>query len=191
MKSNHWLSTIGSGVITVVMLALLGIAVALVLIPKLVGGISLTVLTGSMEPGIHPGDIVVTKGFEDADAADLEVGDVIVFLPYADDPFLVTHRITAKAVSQSGYSFVTQGDNNQVADPWNPVHSNQIRGTVLYTIPKLGYVKQWLGTHSAQAVTGIAIMLFGYAAISFVSGLRKSKADRSVSTARRALVAEP
>jgi len=177
-KARTWISAIGSGVLTFLMLILLALAVVLIVIPKAMGGMSLTVLTGSMEPGIMPGDIVVTKGIDTESARDLKIGDVISFLPYPDDPTLVTHRIIAQSVSQKGTSFITQGDNNNVADSWNPVHDFQVRGKLLYVIPKLGYVRQWLGARTTWVIIGAAVLLFGYAIYSFASSFRKHDDDQ-------------
>ncbi|MDR0284600.1 MAG: signal peptidase I [Propionibacteriaceae bacterium] len=172
-----WGSAIGSGLVTCVTLLLLALAVALVVVPKITGGMSLTVLTGSMEPGIMPGDVVVTKGIDTARARDLQIGDVITFLPYADDPMLVTHRIIAKSVGSAGTSFTTKGDNNNTPDSWNPVNDYQVRGQLLYVIPKIGYVRQWLGPYTVWIVPGIAVILLGYAGITFATSFRKPADD--------------
>ena len=172
-----WLSAIGSGLITFLMLALLGLAVALVVVPRIMGGMSLTVLTGSMEPGIRPGDVVVTRGVGTDDARDLSIGDVIVFLPYPDDPTLVTHRIMSMSVSAEGYSFVTQGDANNSPDPWGPVFDYQVRGEVVYKIPWIGHVRQWfsgLGGVGVWIIPAFAVLLIGFAIVSFLSTFRKT-----------------
>lgn len=191
-KARSWISAIGSGILTFAMLILLALAVALVVIPKVMGGMSLTVLTGSMRPGIQPGDVVVTEGIDTKSAKDLKIGDVIAFLPYPNDPTLVTHRIIAESVSVDGYSFITQGDDNNVADSWNPVHDYQIRGKVMYVIPKIGYVRQWMGSYTTWIITGAAILLLGYAGFTFISSFRKGKDEKdednneSVAQPRRA-----
>jgi signal peptidase len=159
------------------MVVMLSLAVALVGVPKVMGGASLTVLTGSMEPGIHPGDVVVTKGTDEVTAGDLQVGDVIVFLPYPDDPTVVTHRIVAKSVSARSVSFITQGDNNSAPDYWGPVGAHQVRGEVLYVVPKVGLLRQWVGGHVGWVVPVVALFLLGYAAVSFVSSFRKDNQE--------------
>ncbi|MCL2736121.1 MAG: signal peptidase I [Propionibacteriaceae bacterium] len=174
-NGTSWGSAILSGFITFAMLILLGLAVAMVVVPKVMGGMSLTVLTGSMEPGIHPGDVVVTKGIDKESAKDLQIGDVIVFLPYPDDPTLVTHRIMATSVSGEGYSFVTKGDNNNAYDPWNPVRDFQVRGEVLYVIPKIGWVKQALGPYGPWAIPGVGILVIGYAVVTYLSSFRRTR----------------
>jgi len=170
---NSWGSAIGSGAVTFVTLAFLVMAGLLVVAPKIMGGMSLTVLTGSMEPGIMPGDIVVTKGIDEAAATELSIGDVIVFLPFPDDPTLVTHRIMAKTVTADGVAFVTQGDNNSVEDPWNPVQPHQIRGEVAYVVPKVGFVAQWVGPYTAWLIPAVGGLILGYAVLTFARSFRK------------------
>jgi len=178
-KKTSWVSAIGSGVLTFVTIILLALAVGLVLIPKAFGGMSLTVLTPSMTPTISPGDVVVTKGIDVDSAKDLRIGDVITFLPYPNDPMLVTHRIVAQSVSAKGYSFITQGDNNNAPDSWGPVNDYQIRGQVMYVVPKIGYVKQWLGSSTKWIIVGAAALLIAYAAITFISSFHKGKQEDS------------
>ena len=178
-KKTGWMSAIGSGAVTFVAIILVALAAALVIVPKAMGGMSLTVLTPSMKPHINPGDVVVTKGIQTSDARDLRIGDVITFLPYPDDPMLVTHRIVAQTVGAKGYSFITQGDNNNIVDTWGPVNDFQIRGKVVYVIPKIGYVRQWLGDSTQWFVVGAAVLLLGYAAISFTTSFRKPKQEES------------
>ncbi len=172
---SGWFSAISSALVTFLMLVLLALAVALVIIPKAMGGMSLTVLTGSMEPGIMPGDIVVTKGIDTDQARDLKIGDVIAFLPYPNDPTLVTHRIIAKTGGSQGYSFTTQGDNNDSPDSWNPVRDYQVRGEVVYVVPKLGYAREWLGSSVRWVVPVVAAVLIGYGIIAFVMSFRKPR----------------
>src|SRR5699024_1622754 len=89
---------------------------ALVVIPRATGAQAYTVLTGSMEPGIAPGALVVVKP---TPVDELVAGDVITFQPYSGDPTVVTHRITGIYYDMSGQPRIyTQGDANNVADDW-------------------------------------------------------------------------
>ncbi len=178
-RRSGWASAISSGIVTFIMLILLALAVALIVIPKVMGGMSLTVLTGSMEPGIKPGDIVVTKGIDTAQARDLAIGTVVAFLPYPDDPTLVTHRIIEKTVSADGVAFTMKGDNNNTPDSWNPVHDYQVRGEVIYTVPKIGYARQWASGSVGWVVPAAAVLLIGYGVFTFAGSFRKSKSDEA------------
>ncbi|MCL2481941.1 MAG: signal peptidase I [Propionibacteriaceae bacterium] len=172
-------SVILSWITTVAVLGILCLAVILVVVPKVMGGTSLTVLTGSMKPGIMPGDVVVTKAVNPEVIAALKVGDIIVFLPYADDSMVVTHRIIGVSSGSDGRSFITQGDNNNAPDEWNPVRADQIRGQMMYVVPKIGFFKQWFGSHTNWILYGVAALVLVYAVVSFTGSLRKSKTSPS------------
>ena len=89
------------------------------------------ILTGSMEPTIPTGAIVLTK---ETDFADLEPGDIITFT--SRDPALNgsanTHRILRVEADESGRAcLVTKGDNNTIEDEYR-VYTEDIKGKVVY-----------------------------------------------------------
>lgn len=89
------------------------------------------VQSGSMEPTIMTGDVIVVK-----DSNEYVVGDIITFNDIHSRR--VTHRIFDN-VSGSDSDFVTKGDANRTED--NAVVSkSNIIGKVVYTIPSLGYL---------------------------------------------------
>lgn len=94
------------------------------------------ILTGSMEPDIRPGDVVlITKVKEEKDIYQLAVGDVINF---DQNGINITHRIIEVIYDEAGnISFQTKGDNNQSPDQ-EPVNPNSINGIVENTVPKVG-----------------------------------------------------
>ena len=146
---------------TVVVLLLVALAVAVVVVPKVNDGAALTVLTGSMEPTISPGDMIVVEGVKYPDQ-EIMIGDVVTFMPNPQDPTLVTHRVIGKAISPENneVSFVTQGDANSAVD--DPIAATQIRGKLMYTIPYLGWVTNWLTRHMAIALTGVGLLVAAY-----------------------------
>ncbi len=95
------------------------------------------IATGSMEPMIYPGDIILIDQIkEQADINLLEAGDVIQF---KRDDILITHRIVAAEKDPKGkLVFRTKGDNNSAEDS-RLVYPEEIRGTLVKVIPKLGY----------------------------------------------------
>lgn len=90
------------------------------------------ILTGSMEPKIMPGDIVL---IEKEGSDKVGVGDVVMY--YYEEGINITHRIIEKTEKSGVTQFVTKGDNNPVADP-DIVNANQIKGRVIGKIPKIG-----------------------------------------------------
>ena len=110
------------------------------LAPFLVGGsFSRVVMSGSMEPAIPVGSIVIVKG---VNAEDVEVGDVIAFQT-GDSRTL--HRVIDKIVENGSFYFRTKGDANEDPDPWI-VRPEQVRGGLLLTIPYYGYLIHFAGT---------------------------------------------
>src|SRR5919199_538737 len=75
----------------------------------------LTVVSGSMQPALPLGSLVVVVP-RDADA--VRVGDVITFSPPGDDTHTVTHRVVDVQGSGDQLRVHTRGDANPAADPW-------------------------------------------------------------------------
>lgn len=131
-------------------------AVALVSagIPRMLGGTSLTVLTGSMQPELNPGDVIALVP---AKTDRLQVGDVVTFQPVSGDPMLITHRITAIDVTGAKPMFTTRGDANNADDP--AIVGAQIQGRVLYSVPYVGWVRQLIGNATPTVVFCVAAAL--------------------------------
>ena len=117
----------------VVAAAALILAVAL---PLAFGDRPHTVLTGSMEPTISPGDVVIDARISPLDA---RVGDVVTFRDPEDQSKLITHRVKRIRRSGSHLWFVTQGDANNTTEHWR-IAANGELGRVVYTIPWIGHV---------------------------------------------------
>jgi len=90
-----------------------------------------TVLSGSMEPSIHVGSVVVIKP-----VSNYKIGDVITF-GKMDVP--TTHRITEMKVTEGEMVYQTKGDANDSPDG-EEVNAKDIRGKVMFSIPWFGYV---------------------------------------------------
>lgn len=95
-------------------LAAIGVACGVVWGLTSVGIIKpLVVISGSMEPGIMTGDLIIDTRVP---ASELAVGDV-VSLPSDLTEDLVTHRIEAIAPDAlGGYTITMKGDNNAYSD---------------------------------------------------------------------------
>jgi signal peptidase len=94
------------------------------------------VLSGSMEPELNVGGVVITRPVE---ANKIQVGDIITF--YApQNQKLTSHRVIASEDSSSFY-FRTKGDANEEPDPAIVPYVN-IVGRVCFHFPYLGYVNQ-------------------------------------------------
>lgn len=120
-----------------------------VIVPQLFGMQSMVVLSGSMEPTLHVGDIAVVRK---VDPYSLKLGDVIT---YATGGKLITHRIVGINMTASGPTFTMEGDANNTTDP-APVKTSQVRGKVAYRIPRLGYLVSFA---SSPLGAGVMILL--------------------------------
>lgn len=162
---------IGAAAAIVVIAAL----AALLVVPRLLGGDSLTVLSGSMEPTFSPGDVVVVKGVDEGKVcSEVGVGDIVTFFPEPNDPALITHRVIGKTVGtfEDGTScrLITQGDANSDVD--EPISPAQVRGKFLYGVPGLGWVRQWASENTGILIAGAAALIVGGW---LLSGLRRPK----------------
>jgi signal peptidase len=99
-----------------------------------------SVLSGSMEPQIKVGGIVVTQPI---DSKDIKIGDAITFYCPLNKQ-MVTHRVIAVEIGESSY-FRTKGDANENADPFVVPFTNLV-GKVCLHIPYMGYVMQLIKT---------------------------------------------
>ena len=155
------LASILAGLLLAVIALLL---VATIALPAVMGWVPLTVRSGSMEPTYPVGSQIIVKPLEGQECGDLAEGDVVTFMPYPDDPTLVTHRITSVSVTIEGLTtYRTKGDANGAEDP-DPVGEHQVRATPLYHVPYMGYVTGWLSPQARQMITyGLAGLLFAYA----------------------------
>jgi signal peptidase I len=118
--------------------AAIGLALAL---PNVAGWHSFTVLSGSMEPAIHTGDIVMVRPVS---PAELRVGDVVTFKDPADRARLITHRLSSFRARSGSFEMVTRGDANNTPERWSVPASGRL-GRVAYRVPYAGYLLAQLG----------------------------------------------
>jgi len=96
----------------------------------------LTVYSGSMEPTIPVGSVVVIKP---VDPNKLQKDEIICFT--RSEPKSTTHRI----IDITDEGFITKGDANEDPDPFL-VEKKNIIGKVIFTIPALGYLSYFVKT---------------------------------------------
>jgi signal peptidase len=117
------------------LIALAGVLVAAIAVPRIIDAVPLTVLTGSMRPTLEPGTMIISQK---VDADDVRTGDIITYQLEAGKPELVTHRVKEIAYDAYGiHHFTLRGDANGLDDP--PVLPDQIKGRFLYQLPYLGF----------------------------------------------------
>ncbi len=114
--------------VLLVVVGLLGIRVA--------GFEPLVVLTGSMEPGISPGDLMLARATD----GPITVGEIYIgTVPSTGAD--TAHRVVGPGKAPD--TWITRGDANPVADDYQ-LTTAQLSRHVVWTIPYAGYLQQAL-----------------------------------------------
>ena len=119
-------------------------------VPSVGGVVPFIVLSGSMDPEIQAGDLIICH---QADASQVKKGDIISFFdPQGNGTAVVSHRVTAIEHDSSGKPvFTTKGDANNVADS-APVTADKVIGIYQFRIPGLGNVAMFM-----QSTQGLVV----------------------------------
>ena len=160
---------IGLGLSWGVLGLVLLLAAVLIFIPAAAGATPLTVLTSSMEPHLPPGTFIVVRP---TPVDDIHIGSVVTYQIESGKPEVITHRVVEiRSESNGSRTFITKGDNNDDPDP-KPVVPEQIKGTLWYSVPLIGYVASAVNGQSRTWLVPVAgVGLLVYAAIMVVSAL--------------------
>ena len=116
-----------------------------------VGWEPMVVTTGSMQPAINPGDIVLSAPPEDG--VRLDAGTVITFEDPVRPGELITHRIDT--VNPDG-SYTTRGDANSSADSYE-VTTDELTGVGRLLVPAVGLPRVWMDEGRIVIVIGWAV----------------------------------
>lgn len=114
--------------------AIVGLTLALAG-PYVLGGRSFTVMSGSMEPAIATGDVVVDETISPRAA---KPGDVVTFPAPDGSKRLITHRLRTISEDRGQVRAETKGDANNTVEHWQVPADGHI-GRVVYRVPKVGY----------------------------------------------------
>jgi len=93
----------------------------------------MVVQSGSMEPAIKIGSIVMVKPVKE-----YKIGDVITFGEMTKDQESTTHRIYDIKEIEGKLVYITKGDANNSSDT-KEIQESEVMGKVLLNIPYLGY----------------------------------------------------
>ena len=129
--------------------------------PSFFGYSVLHIKSGSMEPSIMTGDIILVRK---TDPDDLAEGDVITFEMWIESGgtsmlTTVTHRIVSATGEGEDRTFQTKGDANNAADAWT-VTADQLVGGYVRRSVLLGNVYQFVTAGGASLIYVGAIVLF-------------------------------
>jgi signal peptidase len=129
---------------------------AIVTLPPVFGYSSLTVVSGSMEPTLGVGSVVIDEVISPLEA---HPGDIVTF----QDPLRprrLTHRLQRMRVEGDTAYMTTLGDANDAPEHWTVQTDGRI-GRVVATVPTLGYARAALGTRYARLAVLAAVMALG------------------------------
>ena len=101
------------------------------------------IVSPSMKPTINVQDAVIVRKIN---PRNVKKKDIITFVSNNSkyQGLTITHRVIAiKKMNNKTYLFKTKGDYNNAADT-GYINGNDIYGKVLFRIPKLGYVQDFL-----------------------------------------------
>ena len=147
-------------VISTILVAIVVVLALLLVGARFIGLNVYTVLSGSMEPTYHVGSLIYVK---DVDTDELKAGDVITYM--LDEDTIVTNRIADVIPDETDPSiirFQTKGDANDSVDG-SLVHYKNVIGTPVFSIPKLGYLANYIqkppGRYIAISAGAIILLL--------------------------------
>ncbi len=133
----------------------------------------LAVASGSMEPVLYRGDLILVQGglnFTELNAAPKDAptpGEVIVYYDprYGKDLYhLIVHRAAEKFQHENGtWYFYTKGDASSGSsyDPWSPIRQDFIVGKVIGKVQWLGHIPLYMHENRTLAAL-IIVLLFAF-----------------------------
>lgn len=139
------------------------VALALVLVVWVFSGLSFfglstyNITNGSMNPTVPTASKVFV-----VEQSEYQSGDIITFDAieiYDSGPIVVTHRLVG---FNDDETLITQGDANKSVDyPAVPVYATDIHGKVVFHIPVVGGVQEWMKAYPLVWIplVGIALLI--------------------------------
>ena len=135
----------------------------------------LAVASGSMEPTLNVGDMILVQGV--MDAGEISQDEIIVFrkpgtivsfhLPFTSDTSeLIVHRVIKKTSNAGTWYFQTKGDNNAGPDFWSGsetwggmLSEKLLIGRVVSWVPWVGHVPLFIRTPMGMFVVVLLILI--------------------------------
>lgn len=142
-----------------------------------------TIISPSMTPNIDVYDVVFVVR---KDPSEIEIGDIVSYYStissIGDIP--VTHRVVEKFNTNTGVSFRTKGDANQVVDN-EIVMGERVIGTVRFVIPFLGRIQFFLaskgGWFIAILIPALGIIIYDIIKVVRLISVKNKMKDSSKS----------
>jgi len=138
-----------SGYLTLALSLTLLASLLTVTATSLLGYSSYVIYSGSMEPAVKVGSLLLSRP---VNVDDLRVGDVITYRSPGNHTTL-THRIVDMRQQDGEWVFQTKGDASLGPDPQEVILRGQV-SRMVFDIPYLGYVVDF-----ARSTPGIVLLL--------------------------------
>ena len=147
--------------------------------PSIFGYSILRVSSGSMEPELKVGDIILDKVVDNPE--ELKVGDVITFKSVDYSGLMVTHKIIKAPYEENGELMLqTKGLANDLAD--KPIKANDVKGVMICKVDYLDTVYNiFLSPWGLVILIALIIIIFFDEIITIVKILTNN--DKSVKEA--------
>ncbi|MBT2502896.1 signal peptidase I [Curtobacterium sp. ISL-83] len=138
--------------------------------PALIGWQPTTVMTGSMEPRLHPGDVVVARPVA---PTPLRVQQIILFNDPDQRGHLRLHRIHDTGANGR---LITKGDANPQADS-TPITRTAVEGVAVIRVPYIATPIMWIRDGQWARVAAVILALTGLAFLATIDApLRRRSA---------------
>ena len=159
------------GIVSTAFVVLMVLCAVFLMGSRLLGFHCFNIISPSMEPKYGVGDLIYVKK---VDPTTIKVGDVITFI-VNEDLVVGTHRVVR--VDAENKRFYTKGDANDIEDQ-DPVHFNNVIGVPKFSIPKLGYVSDFIQNPPGMYITlGVGLLLIILVFVPDMLGKKKKDED--------------
>ena len=103
---------------------------------------------------------------------EIKKGEIITFF---EGETVITHRVIE--IDENAQLFMTKGDANEKQDT-QPVKWENVYGTVVFTVPYVGYVRLFLSTWNGKAA--VLSCFLAFFSVHEYLGRRESKKEREI-----------
>lgn len=133
-----------------IVIALVALLLIAFIVLKATGFQFFVVMSGSMEPILPVGSVVLVQP---TPYDDIQVGDDISFV-VGEERITVTHRVIEK--DENSNTLTTKGVANNVSD--DPIPASAVIGKVIFDIPFIGRLLYFLSSLQGKIVAGIVVV---------------------------------
>ena len=123
--------------------------------PTVVGWESALIVSGSMAPGIHAGDIVVVRPMDAATVVRTPLQGAVV---QVDNPVRPGELLVHRVVGRDNGAVITKGDANAARD-YVPVQPEHVRGVARLRVPYAGLPVLWVRNRERVPLIALGVGL--------------------------------